>query len=94
MIVWSVVDMPCNDVEDVSDLYVQCMFNEETQNTDVHYRSSTGDGNFNWRMVFPVMLPIKNPLITFRTLDKDVVTGDDFLASVSISLQSYLEEAF
>ena len=26
---------------------------EDTQCTDIHYRSLTGEGNFNWRFVFP-----------------------------------------
>ena len=25
---------------------------KETQQTDVHYRSLTGEGNFNWRMTY------------------------------------------
>lgn len=25
----------------------------QSQNTDVHYNSLTGEGNFNWRFVFP-----------------------------------------
>jgi hypothetical protein len=28
------------------------MLREDTQNTDVHYRSLSGKGNFNWRFVF------------------------------------------
>ena len=26
---------------------------EDAQATDIHYRSLTGEGNFNWRFVFP-----------------------------------------
>ena len=26
---------------------------DETQKTDVHYRSLDGEGNFNWRLLFP-----------------------------------------
>ena len=26
---------------------------EDCQATDVHYRSLTGEGNFNWRFIFP-----------------------------------------
>ena len=25
----------------------------EAQQTDIHYRSLTGEGNFNWRFIFP-----------------------------------------
>jgi hypothetical protein len=41
--------------EDMSDIYVKGWFQgeEETQKTDVHYRSMDGEGNFNWRLVFP-----------------------------------------
>ena len=27
--------------------------NDDAQQTDVHYRSLTGEGNFNWRFVYP-----------------------------------------
>ena len=27
---------------------------KDRQETDVHYRSLTGEGNFNWRMVYPL----------------------------------------
>jgi hypothetical protein len=41
-------------------------------------------------MIFPVKLPIKNNMITFKVFDKDVFNGDDFLASSSFSLGEYL----
>ena len=54
IIVWGCKNMPTNDIEDMSDLYIVCVFNDEEQETDVHYRSATGTGCFNWRTVFPV----------------------------------------
>lgn len=26
---------------------------QDVQSTDIHYRSLTGEGNFNWRFLFP-----------------------------------------
>ena len=56
------------------------------QETDVHYRTSTGDGSFNWRMIFELELPCKNPLMTFKVFDKDILTRNDYLASGSFSI--------
>ena len=41
--------------EKMSDIYVMGWLQgiDEKQETDVHYRSLDGEGNFNWRMVFP-----------------------------------------
>ncbi|CAL1295614.1 unnamed protein product [Larinioides sclopetarius] len=41
--------------EKMSDIYVKGWLTgkEDAQTTDVHYRSLTGEGNFNWRFVFP-----------------------------------------
>ncbi|ELU18291.1 hypothetical protein CAPTEDRAFT_1376 [Capitella teleta] len=39
----------------MSDIYVKGWIKgpEDTQSTDIHYRSLTGEGNFNWRFIFP-----------------------------------------
>lgn len=94
MIVWNCSGMPNNDIEDMSDLYIECTFNDITESTDVHYRTSTGDGFFNWRMIFPLKMPIKNPMLTLKVFDKDIIASNDYLASTSFSIQHYLEEAY
>ena len=41
---------------DTSDIYVKSWLKGtyDTQETDVHYRAQQGEGNFNWRFVFPL----------------------------------------
>ncbi|XP_074141635.1 LOW QUALITY PROTEIN: dysferlin [Sminthopsis crassicaudata] len=59
-IIWNTKDVILDDVsitgEKMSDIYVKGWmlgFEEHKQKTDVHYRSLGGEGNFNWRFVFP-----------------------------------------
>uniref|UniRef100_A0A6I8S929 C2 domain-containing protein n=1 Tax=Xenopus tropicalis TaxID=8364 RepID=A0A6I8S929_XENTR len=60
VIVWNTKDVKLDDVnvlgEEMSDIYVKgwLLGNEDDkQRADVHYRSLDGEGNFNWRFVFP-----------------------------------------
>ncbi|XP_075044491.1 dysferlin isoform X3 [Mixophyes fleayi] len=59
-IIWNTRDVILDDVsitgEKMSDIYVKSWLighEENKQKTDVHYRSMGGEGNFNWRFVFP-----------------------------------------
>jgi hypothetical protein len=57
--------MPLMDFEGMSDLFVKIKFEDKEKQTDVHYRSTTGVGNFNWRVLLDVELPCKIPEIIF-----------------------------
>lgn len=37
---------------------------EKAQYTDIHYRSMTGDGNFNWRMIFPIKFSLIEDMVS------------------------------
>ncbi|XP_019351178.2 dysferlin isoform X1 [Alligator mississippiensis] len=59
-IIWNTKDVILDDLsitgEKMSDIYVKGWLvghEESKQKTDVHYRSLGGEGNFNWRFVFP-----------------------------------------
>ncbi|KAM8808575.1 dysferlin [Eudromia elegans] len=59
-IIWNAKDVILDDLsitgEKMSDIYVKGWMvghEENKQKTDVHYRSMGGEGNFNWRFVFP-----------------------------------------
>nr|XP_033504484.1 otoferlin isoform X6 [Epinephelus lanceolatus] len=61
VVIWNTDDVILEDDafmtgEKMSDIYVRGWLKgqqEDKQDTDVHYHSLTGDGNFNWRFVFP-----------------------------------------
>lgn len=36
---------------------------EKAQCTDVHYRSMNGEGNFNWRMLFPIKFSLTEDMV-------------------------------
>nr|XP_042715210.1 fer-1-like protein 5 [Chrysemys picta bellii] len=59
-IIWNTRDVDLQDTsitgQRMSDIYVKGWLDgleEERQRTDVHYRSLGGEGNFNWRFIFP-----------------------------------------
>ncbi|XP_030306340.1 dysferlin isoform X6 [Calypte anna] len=59
-IIWNAKDVILDDLsitgEKMSDIYVKGWLvghEENRQKTDVHYRSMGGEGNFNWRFIFP-----------------------------------------
>ncbi|XP_044515542.1 fer-1-like protein 5 [Gracilinanus agilis] len=58
-IIWETRDVDLQDVnltgEKMSDIYIKGWMHEmekDMQKTDIHYRSLTGNGSFNWRFVF------------------------------------------
>lgn len=59
VIIWNTSDVILQEKsitgEEMSDIYVKGWMSgfDDKQKTDVHYRSLGGEGNFNWRFVFP-----------------------------------------
>ncbi|XP_052861524.1 otoferlin-like [Anopheles cruzii] len=60
IIIWNTDDVVLEDDafftgEKMSDIYVKGWLKgpQDVQATDIHYRSLTGEGNFNWRFIFP-----------------------------------------
>ncbi|XP_037936219.1 otoferlin-like [Teleopsis dalmanni] len=60
VVIWNTDDVVLEDDafftgEKMSDIYVKGWLKgpQDIQSTDIHYRSLTGEGNFNWRFIFP-----------------------------------------
>ncbi|XP_041074075.1 dysferlin isoform X4 [Polyodon spathula] len=83
-VIWNTSDVILDDVsvtgEKMSDIYVKGWmlgYEENKQKTDVHYRSLGGEGNFNWRFIFPFNYLPAEQVCTFNkkehfwSLDKE-----------------------
>ncbi|XP_060557298.1 dysferlin-like isoform X3 [Ruditapes philippinarum] len=69
-VIYNTVDVILDETsitgEKMSDIYVTGWLQgaEEKQKTDIHYRSLNGEGNFNWRFVFPFeFMPAENCMV-------------------------------
>lgn len=65
---------------------------EDTQSTDIHYRSLTGEGNFNWRFVFPFeYLPAEEKIVISRK--ESLFSWDETESKIPARLQLQVWDA-
>ncbi|XP_074776128.1 fer-1-like protein 4 [Athene noctua] len=77
VIIWNTDDVILDDVNPItgepsSDIYVKSWIkglDHEKQETDVHFNSLTGEGNFNWRFVFRFNYLPTEKEITYKKKD-------------------------
>eukprot|EP01083_Nonionella_stella_P294532 1001194_1 len=99
VIVWGCRDVTINDTfTHANDLYVTGALDVEglkPQCTDTHARSHDGAGNFNWRMKFPVELPMKRDArFRLQVWDKDYFSPNDSISETVLSLNGLFRRAF
>lgn len=60
--VFGIKDLPEADFEGTTDAYVRAFIDDKhVQETDTHYRCTTGNPNFNYRLLFNVKTPLQQP---------------------------------
>ena len=93
LIVYETESMENLDIEDTSDIYVVAFLdgNKKFQ-TDVHYRCSTGQGSFNWRMKIPVEFPRAKFDLTLQAFDNDILSRDDFICGARLNIGQILND--
>jgi len=91
-IVWNVDDVP---IVETRDFFVSGRLGDhKIQNTDVHYRSKDGKGQFNWRMIWDIIIPSKHDSrLTIQVWDKNFVTPDSALAECTLNLKDFFRKA-
>lgn len=68
---------------------------DQAQCTDVHYRSLTGEGNFNWRFVFPFdYLATENKLVFKRKLGVFDLDETEMKMPCKLTLQVWDNDTF
>ena len=67
----------------MSDIYVTGWMKgiDEKQETDVHYRSMDGEGNFNWRFVFPFNYLVSEQTMVVKKKVRGYVAGQDKISA-------------
>eukprot|EP01016_Furgasonia_blochmanni_P010684 TRINITY_DN14574_c0_g1_i1.p1 TRINITY_DN14574_c0_g1~~TRINITY_DN14574_c0_g1_i1.p1 ORF type:complete len:601 (+),score=165.02 TRINITY_DN14574_c0_g1_i1:63-1865(+) len=100
VVVWEVDEIPesGNDDDGSGDFYVSASLeNGHSQSTDVHYRNEMGRGSYNWRMIFPVLLPLENgrdSIMTFMIKEKDFFEADDCIGEFALDFTEEANTAF
>jgi len=98
VIIWGTREVTIKDtVTQQNDLFVTCAISIpgiKKQETDTHFRSKKGKGNFNWRMKFPVSLPTKNwPRLRFQIWDLDIFSPNDSICETVMTLKGLCKRA-
>ena len=96
LIIWKSEDVPNNDIEGLSDLYIVAKVNNlPSKQTDTHFRAARGKGSWNWRLLFDLTLPnASDNILTLQIWDKDILTGDDLISECSVMFNEIAKQAW
>jgi len=98
VIVWQCADVTIKDaITQQNDLYITGLLDgpgARRQRTDTHLRSKKGKGSFNWRMKFPVTLPMKSPRFSIQIWDMDFFSPNDSICEVLLGLSNLFKKAY
>ena len=96
LIIWNTYDITRVDGDTV-DMRVFVLYDpmgwnadEMLKETDIHYNSRDGNGEFNWRMKFRIDMPVEYPRIKIQIYDFDV-TSDEAIGETTLNLRSSIK---
>ena len=100
IVIWKACDFKAGDqITGMNDLQVRCSMLDNVQSTDIHYLlDEDEEGSFNWRMKFPIKLPIDseeegNTRLNIQVWDYDILFSD-LLDEINIDLREELEKCY
>jgi Ca2+-dependent lipid-binding protein len=83
------------DIEETTDAYIRAFISDDSvQETDTHYRCTTGNPNFNYRLKFNVKTPfVKSPLLSLQLWDRDLIKSNDLICEWVLDLSEIVEDS-
>ena len=98
VIIYGCENIPNYDsLTEANDLFIRCQIEGGTwKETDIHFRARDGKGSFNWRMKFPLQLPLLeglNDRFKLQVWDKDLIESDDAIAEAYLDLKPAFRKA-
>jgi hypothetical protein len=92
-IVWSIKGCPEMDANGQTDIYakVKCdtALKKPNQETDTHWFTNNGNGNFNWRFKWPLKMSVETirwPRLSIQIFDKDLLFPDEQICYHTLKL--------
>ena len=80
LVIWQTKDIEEMDFEGCTDQYVKAFLEQSNQKqTDIHWRCSTGNGSFNYRLLIPLKNDSDSYILTLQAWDKDIITSDEIV---------------
>lgn len=94
IVIWNTRNVPLVDGDSKVNIKVKISFNDGKKNvedeTDVHYGSTDGVGEFNWRFVIPFAFPNGHTILTAQIYNHNLLSESDQIGSVNIDLKKSL----
>ncbi|EAR93381.2 C2 domain protein (macronuclear) [Tetrahymena thermophila SB210] len=102
LIIWETFDIPISNPIQKStvDIFLTVSLDstanikgeEIVKETDVHFGSENGNGVFNYRMVFPLVIPCSFPRLRLQVSDFSTVGSNESLGETVITLRKALKK--
>lgn len=93
--VFKCTNVPNEDWEGTTDAYIKCFISDkDKQETDTHYRCTTGNPSFNYRLLFGVTTPTIKPFIlTMQCWDRDLLKSNDLICQWELNITEMVRDS-
>ena len=95
LVIWKTKDIEMMDFEGTSDIFCRTYLEDASNDhlTDTHWRCSTGEGSFNWRILFKILSRQDSYKLSIQAWDKDIIASNDLIGDFNLDIAPLVEDA-